>query len=142
MKTKSLIIAAAAASWMVFGQANAEEKELNKSQVPKAVLEAFEKAYPNVKSVEFEKEMFQGKAAYEVEYKENGEEHEFLYSADGVLLQREEEIDINALPEAAVKAIEKAHPKAKIEEAEKVMNPNGALAGYEVEIKSAGKGRT
>ena len=71
---------------MILGQANVGEKELSKSQVPKAVINAFEKVYPNAKGLEFEEETFEGKAAYEVEYKENGMEYEFLYSADGTLL--------------------------------------------------------
>jgi uncharacterized membrane protein YkoI len=115
------------------------EVPLSKNEVPKAVLEAFEKANPNATKVEFEKEMFEGKAAYEVEYKENRKEYEFLHSADGALLQKEAEIDANTLPELVVKAIKKAYPKAKIEEAEKLMKPDGTLTGYEVEIKTARK---
>ncbi len=138
MKTRLLITAALAASVM-FGQANAAEKELSKHQVPKAVLEAFEKAYPNAKGVEFEKETFEGKAAYEVEYKENGKEYEVMYSAEGSLVQKEEEIDAKTLPELVSQAVMKAHPKGKIKEAEKVMTPDGTVTGYEVEIKSEGK---
>ena len=33
----------------------------------------------------------------------------------------------------------KAHPKATIEEAEKVMKPDGTVTGYEADIKVAGK---
>jgi uncharacterized membrane protein YkoI len=139
MKTKSLIIAAVAVFGMFLGQANAEEKTLNKSQVPKAVLEAFEKAYPNMKDVEFEKEMFNGNAAYELEYKTNNVEHEVLYSADGTLLQKEEEIEGETLPAPVKDAIRKAYPKAEIKEVEKVMKPDDTLTGYEVEIVTAGK---
>lgn len=139
MKTQYLMSAVLLAVPMIFGQANAGEKELKKSQVPKEVIAAFEKDYPNAKGLEFEEEMFEGKVAYEVEYKENGKEYEFLYSADGVLLQKEEEIDVQTLPEPVVQAIRKAHLKAEIEQAEKVMKPDGAVTGYEVEIKSAGK---
>ena len=124
---------------VALGQANAGEKELSKHQVPKAVLEAFEKAYPNAKEVEFEQEMFEGKAAYEVEYKENGREYEILYGPDGVILQKEETIDVKTLPEPVVQAISKAHPKATIKEAEKVMKPDGTVTGYEVELKTEGK---
>jgi uncharacterized membrane protein YkoI len=139
MKTKVWVIAAMAASWIVFGQANAEEKVLHKSQVPKAVLEAFEKAYPHMKDVEFEKEMFNGQAAYELEYKTNNVEHEVLYSADGTLFQKEEEIEGETLPAPVKDAIRKAYPKAEIKEVEKVMKPDDTLTGYEVEIVTAGK---
>ena len=62
-----------------------------------------------------------------------------MYSADGKLLQKEEEIDVKGLPDTVVQAILKAHPKAKIKEAEKLMTPDGTVTGYEVEIKADGK---
>jgi uncharacterized membrane protein YkoI len=139
MKNQYLITAVLVTLPMIFGQANAGEKELSKSQVPKAVIDAFEKAYPNAKALEFEKETFEGKTAYEVEYKENGIEYELLYSADGTLLQKEEEIDGKSLPEPVAQAVKKAHPKAEITEVEKLMKPDGTLTGYEVDIKTAGK---
>ncbi len=139
MKMQLLITTGLITLLVALSHANASEKELSKHQVPKTVLEAFEKAYPNAKEVEFEKEMFEGKAAYEVEYKENGREYEILYGPDGVILQKEETIDVKTLPESVVQAILKAHPKATIEEAEKVMKPDGTVTGYEVELKTEGK---
>ena len=74
---------------IIFGPANAGEKELKKDQVLKVVIDAFEKAYPNAKKLEFEEELFEGKTtAYEVEYKKDGKEYEFLYSAEGVCCYR------------------------------------------------------
>jgi uncharacterized membrane protein YkoI len=139
MKPYSLITTIFVACMAAVGSANAEENALSKHQVPKAVIEAFEKAHPNAKEVKFEKETFAGKEAYEAEYKENGKEYEFLYGADGVLLQKEETIDAKTLPEPVVQAISKAHPKATIKEAEKVMKPDGTITGYEVELKTKGK---
>jgi len=39
--------------------------------------------------------MIEGKAVYEVEYKENGKEYEILYDSDGAILQKEETIDVS-----------------------------------------------
>ena len=139
MKTQYIMSAVLIAVPMIFGQASASEKELKKDQVPKAVISAFEKAFPNAKELEFEEELFEGKTAYEVEYKRDGKEYEFLYSPEGVLLQKEEEVDVKTLPDPVIQAILKAHPKAKIKEAEKLMKPDGTVTGYEVEIKVAGK---
>jgi uncharacterized membrane protein YkoI len=139
MKTQYIMSAVLIAVPMIFGQANAGEKELHKNQVPKAVIAAFEKANPNAKGLEFEEETFEGKAAYEVEYKKNGKEYELLYSADGALLQKEEEIDGKSLPEPVAQAIKKAHPKGEIKEVEQLMKPDGTVTGYEVEIKVVGK---
>ncbi len=139
MKTQFLITTIAIILLIVFGQANADEKEVSKQQVPKTVLEAFEKAYPNAKEIEFEKEMIDGKAVYEVEFKENDREYEILYDSDGVIVQMEETLDAKALPESIVQVISKAYPKAIIEDAEKVMKPDGTVIAYEVEIESEGK---
>jgi uncharacterized membrane protein YkoI len=139
MKSQYIMSFVLVAVPMILGQANAGEKELSKNQVPKAVIAAFEKAYPNAKELEFEEETFAGKAAYEVEYKKNGVEYEFLYSADGKLLQKEEEIDGETLPESIAQAIKKAHPKAEIKKVEKLMKPDSTVTGYEVDIKAAGK---
>ena len=139
MKTQYIITAALGILLGVVGQANAGEKELSKNQVPKAVIDAFEKAHPDAKGVKYEEEIFAGKTAYEVEYKKNGKELEFSYGADGTLLQKEEEIDVKALPNPVVQAVLKAHPKATLEKAEKVMKPDGTIMGYEVDIKVAGK---
>lgn len=139
MKTHALITATFAATCLLSGSASAEEKELSRHQVPKAVLDAFEKAHPDAKGVEYEREKFEGKEAYEVEYKADGKDFELLYATDGTLLQKEEEIDVQALPEPVSQAVAKAHPGAKIKEAEKLMSPDGTVTGYEVEIKAAGK---
>ncbi len=139
MKLHPMILTVVVAWMATVGQTNAGEKAWSKHQVPKAVIEAFEKAHPSAKGVKFEKEMFEGREAYEAEYKEDGKEYEFLYGADGVLLQKEETMDAKALPEAVVQAVSKAHPKAPIQEAEKVMSPDGTATGYEVEIKTEGK---
>jgi len=56
-----------------------------------------------------------------------------------VLLQKEVEIDVKTLPNSIVQAILKVHPKAVIEEAEKIIKSDGVAAVYEVEIKVAGK---
>jgi len=139
MKMQFWITPILTALLITLGQAHASEKEVSKDQVPKAVLEAFEKAYPNAKDVEFEQGMIEGKAVFEVEYKENDREFEVLYDSDGVILQKEESIDVKALPEPVVQSISKAYPNATIEEAEKIMKPDGTVTSYEVEIKSEGK---
>jgi len=65
MKSHRLITAVAIACLGLFSQANAEEKALRKDQVPKAVVESFEKAHPNATGVKFEEETFAGNVAYE-----------------------------------------------------------------------------
>lgn len=124
---------------LAFGQAKASGTEVNKNEIPKAVLEAFQKTYPNAKEVEFEKETSKGKTVYEAEFKESDREYEVLFDADGVILQIEETLDVKSLPEPIAQAISKAYPKATIEDAEKITKPDGTFIVYEVEIKNEGK---
>ena len=115
--------------------ASAQETEIKKADVPKPVLEAFEKAHPSVKDVKYEKEMRDGKPFYFFEYKEGGKEMEFIYTADGTLVEMEQEIDIKDLPANIADMVKKEHPTAEIFEVEKVMKADGSLLGYEVDIK-------
>lgn len=114
--------------------AAAEEKELTTKQVPQAVQEAFQKAHPAAKHVEYSEEAREGKTAYEIEFKDQGKELEAVYSADGALIETGEEIKISELPEAVVKAVKKDHPHAVLKEAEKLLQPDGSLRGYEIEV--------
>ena len=45
----------------------AQEKEIKRKDVPKAVLAAFAKAYPNAKAREFSMDKENGKTMYEIE---------------------------------------------------------------------------
>jgi uncharacterized membrane protein YkoI len=117
-----------------------EEKELTQKEMPQAVLEAFQKAYPKAKDVKYsEEKAMDGKMAYEVEFKEAGKEFEAVYSAEGTLIETEQEIKTAELPDAIVQAIRKAHPQAMLKEAEKIMRPDGTVRGYEVEIADGQK---
>lgn len=135
MKTQFLLTAVSGVLLAVSGQASADEDDLSRDQVPQAVISAFEKANPNAKDVKFEKETVEGKEAYEVEYEENDKEYDFMYSADGTLLRKDEQVDVSSLPEPVAQAVKKDYPRAEIEEVEKMMNPDGSVAGYEVEIE-------
>lgn len=74
-----------------------------------------------------------------MKYKKNGLEYEFLYSADGALLQKEEEIEGEMLPTPVAQAIKNAYPRAEFKEIEQVIKPDSTVTGYEVAIKAAGK---
>ena len=105
------------------------------TQVPPAVRQAFQKAYPDVKDAKYSEKAAGEKAAYEVEFNNQGKKLEATYSADGALVETEEEIKTSDLPGPVAQAVKKAHPHAALKEAEKILGPDGAASGYEVEIK-------
>lgn len=141
MKAQIWIITVSVLIFSALGHATAGQEEENNDQVPKAVIEAFERAYPNAntEAVEFEKEMIGDRTVYEVEFEENDRDHEILFDADGVILRREETIDVKLLPEPIIKAITSSYPQVFIKEAEMLRGPDGTITGYEVEIRTAGK---
>ena len=115
------------------------EKKVTEQQVPKSVLEAFHKAHPNPVNVKYETNSKAGKTVYEIEFEDQGIEREASYSESGALLETEEAIKPATLPAAITEALKKAHPHATLEDAEKVMKPDGKVSGYEVEIKDGTK---
>ncbi len=139
MKARILTLALATSVALLSANTDGAEKKLKMDQVPKPVLEAFAKAQPKAKAEEYEEENWDGKTVYEIEYMENGLEHEYFYSADGTLVQTGEEIKPADLPPAVAEAAKKAHPNARIKEAKKKLKPDGTLSRYEVEFKSGGK---
>ena len=107
----------------------------NKRRVPAAVYEAFYKAYPQARDVTFEKDRQAGTAVIEVEFDNQGVRTEATYTRDGLLLEIEEDIKPDQLPETIVEALRTAYPYATLTEAEKITKTDGTVSGYEVELK-------
>ena len=112
-----------------------EENTPSGQEVPFAVLEAFKKAYPEAVNAKFEEEINNGEPVYEVEFIDQGVDIEASYLADGTLIQIEQEIQLEELPEAVIGAILEAYPDAILIEAEKIMAADGSVRSYEVEIE-------
>jgi uncharacterized membrane protein YkoI len=116
-----------------------EEKKLTEQQVPKDVKQAFQKAYPDAKDVKYKEEISDGKVFFEIEFKQKSKEFEALYTAEGILIETEEEIKITEIPAHIVQIIRNDYPKAQLKEAEKILKPDGAISGYELEIEDGKK---
>ena len=103
--------------------------------LPAAVAAAFEQANPTLEIVEFEREELDGRVVYEIETRTGEFEKDFVYLEDGTLLQIEEDIAVESLPEAVLAAMMAAHPGAEVNEAE--MITTGDVVGYQVDIQVA-----
>jgi uncharacterized membrane protein YkoI len=139
MKTRKLTTALIVAAGLFTANAQAEDKEIKKGDVPQAVLDAFAIAKPKAKVTEYELKTRDGQSFYEIEYKENGLEHEYYYAADGTLLETSEEILTYKLPTDILKSVKAAYPNAKIKEVKKKLMADGNPSGYEIELKEKGK---
>jgi len=143
MKTLILALTALALMACLPAAVASEERGSTIKDIPQPVLEAvhevFQKVYPAATELEYEEESVDGKIAYEVQFKDKGKKFELIYSADGALIETEEEIRISKLPKAVVKSIKKEHPHAKLKEAEQILNPDGTVRAYEVEFSDSKK---
>ncbi len=112
------------ASVSAFGQ------KIEASQVPVAVKAAFNKQFPGIKEVKWEKE----KANYEANFKENGNKMAALFDSDGKWLETETGVNASLLPAGAKEYIAQNYKGAKIKEVAKLKMANGD-ENYEAEVK-------
>jgi uncharacterized cupredoxin-like copper-binding protein len=106
-------------------------------QLPAAITTAFKNAYPNATIRGTAKETEGGKTVYEVESIENGKAHDFIYSADGTVMEIEEELNPADLPAPVAAGVKKLYPTATIAVAEKLTR--GTMIQYELQLKGAAK---
>lgn len=136
MKNKALlkVILNACMATMIVGLSSnvsaKEEKEMTKKDLPPAVLQAFEEAFPKAVITGVAKE---DDADYEIESRDGTIQRDLVYQADGTLVETEESCDMKALPEAVQKTIAKEYPKGEFEKAEKVTR--GSVVEYELKVE-------
>ena len=111
---------------------SAKEKTIKRSDVPAPVIAAFEKAYPNATIKGFTEEQENGKTFYEVESIDGSTNRDILYSADGVVVEMEEGLTLNELPDVVVRAVKAAYPNGVIKGAENLTKGETTL--FEVAV--------
>ena len=111
----------------------ADAQKVKEGDVPKAVITSLQNNFKNVKVGEWEKE----NGNYEAEFDYNKVETSALFSADGKLLETEQEISKSALPKSISDYISKNYADYKVSEAAKITDDKGTLT-YEAEV-SKGK---
>jgi len=109
---------------------SANAQKISADKVPAAVKAAFQKQYPSVAKVKWEKE----KESFEAEFKLDKVETSAVFDMAGKLMETEIEIAITALPQAVKDYVSKNHKGAKIKEAAKITDAQGKIM-YEAELK-------
>ena len=105
----------ALAGWHV---AAAKEKKAKKGTLPPSAAAAIKKAFPKATLKEVEREK-KGVVLYEVELKQNGAELEVQVTAEGQIVEVEQEVARAELPQAVAAALAKLAGGAKVKEIEK-----------------------
>ena len=114
----------------IAGLSFANAQKVDQKDVPSVVQTSFQKQFPGVKNVKWEKEH----GNFEAGFKSNGVETSVVINPSGTLIETEKEIKISELPASATAYMTKTYPKQKIKEAAKITNAKGEVT-YEAEIK-------
>lgn len=101
-----------------------------KTTPPEAVLQAFQKTFPNADDVDWEME----NGHYEAEFEQGEVEQSATFSASGQLLETETEIAVSELPAAARDYVAAHYRGKKIREAARIVTPTGTVT-YEAAVK-------
>ncbi len=105
-------------------------QKTKESDVPKAILETFNSNFKDAKVVSWDKEKDGG---YEAEFGYNGAETSATFSADGKLMETEQEIEKSVLPSEITAYVSKNYAGKNISEVSKITTAEGTIM-YEVEI--------
>jgi uncharacterized membrane protein YkoI len=122
----------------------AEDDELTIDQVPAKAREALLKLAGDNRITEVEKEKEHGVVAYEADWAVNGREYSACVSADGEIIETEETINTNDVPEAVRAAAAKLLPGAEKLKFEKTVKIEYEISGVvngkkrEIEVSPAG----
>ena len=98
--------------------------------LPDAVQNTLNNTYAGIQFGDFSKDMEDGHTVYETSYKEDGVEREMALTADGYVLEVEEEVGYDALPPAVQLLLDTKYAGGKIDEMERVQ-----VTFYEVELE-------
>lgn len=125
---KTIIITAAV---IVLSMNAASAQKVKEAEVPKAVVTSFQTHFKGAKADAWDKEK---NGEFEAEFKMNKVEMSANFSADGKLMETEEEIATATLPKSATDYVTKNYAGTKIEEAAKITDSTGKVT-YEAEVK-------
>lgn len=135
---KTLIISCLAVLFFVsVNSSYGQHKKYTSKDMPSAVIESFNKTYPNAKAVGYDIEKEHGSKFYEIESKDGSIRRDILFKEDGTIQEVEESMNVSDLPKNAVNSIESNYPGGKITKAETVTKGNETF--YEVIVKTRKK---
>ena len=120
-----------------FSSARASEKAVNMKDLPAAVRRTVQEQSQGAVIRRLSKEIEGGKTVYEVEMKVKGHGKDVTIDASGEVIEVEEEVPLESLPNAARAAIEKAAGRGQITKVERVSG--GKQAAYEAHVRRDGK---
>ena len=105
-------------------------QKMQEKNIPASVISTFQKNYPTVKSVKWDKEGEQYEANFDLQKADNS----VLIDAQGNIVETEVEIELRELPTSILEYVKLHYAGKQAKESAKITDAKGAVT-YEVEIK-------
>ena len=134
----NLFVAWAASGLLLAGTSSAQEKKIKRSDLPPAVEKtvAAESTGATIKGFSTEKE--KGQTLYEVELMVNGHSKDISMTADGSIVEIEEQVAMDSLSADVKAGLQAKAGKGKILKVES-LTKKGKLVAYEAQVETNGK---
>lgn len=117
---------------------SAKERSITKSDLPAAVQKAADEQGKGATVRGYSTEIENGKREYEVESTINGHSRDVTIAPDGTVLEVEEQVEMQDLPEPVRDALQAKAGSGKITKIES-LTKRGQLVAYEAQVRSRGK---
>jgi len=122
----------------ITGPTTAQEKKIQRSDLPAAVQKTVDEESKGLTVKGFSTEVEDGKRLYEVELTVNGHRKDISMDAQGHIVEIEEEMALASLPPAVKDGLMKAAGKGEITKVES-LTKNGKVVAYEANVKTGTK---
>ena len=119
---------------VLFWVAPAQERKINRSQLPPAVEQTVAKESEGATIKGFATEVEHGQKLYEASLIVNGHTKDILIDRQGNIVEVEEQVSIDSLPAAVQDALRKNAGRGTISVIES-LTKNGHLVAYEAQVK-------
>lgn len=116
----------------------AQEKKIQKSDLPAAVQKTAAEQSEGATVRGYSTEMEGGKQLYEVELMKDGHSKDVSMTADGQVAEVEEQVDLTTLPDAVKSGLQEKAGKGTITKVES-LTKGGALVAYEAQVKNGAR---
>ena len=123
---------------LVGDSAYAQEKKLKKSDLPPAVQKTADEQSKGATVKGYASEKEDGKLLYEVELTVSGHSKDVTMSVDGSIVEVEEEVALDKLPDAVQQGLKKKAAAGKITKVESLTKHN-TLVAYEAHVLTGKK---
>ncbi|MHC4200584.1 MAG: hypothetical protein ACYSU0_11380, partial [Planctomycetota bacterium] len=110
------------------------DMEITEESLPEAVRAAVRKLYPDAEFDQAKRITRDGRTVFEVQYKDEDRDLEAVLGADGVLIERKDELDEGDLPDEVLDKIAADHPGARIRRARRRFEDGRDFVELEIEI--------